>query len=400
MKFKTVEESFNHYNGLGLGEIEKRSKEIQDIVNTDPNADINSLNIEVEGLNKAKDNLVEKRKSILSFNPITGMGKTNETNEANKDIIDTVEYRDGFFKNLLGQELSPAEKRALEIEQSEKRADSFNTVTENAHVIPTLTLNEVIKKARTQGGLLGEARGFNIPSNLKIPVGTPLTKAEWHVEGAEVSGEKIIPTAVEFKGYELIKIFSMSALAKKMSIQAFEQYIIDELVASVMESIESSLITGTGAGQGSGLETITFNEANMIEYTDTPAYTDFTNLLALVKRGYANGAKFAMNNATLYSKVYSIVDGNKRPIFISDPQNESVGHILGYPVIIDDNIKDGDIYFGNFNYLGYNMPEGIALEVSTQSSFNRGLIDYRALAIADTQVILPEAFVKLSATTV
>ncbi|MGF3113131.1 phage major capsid protein [Facklamia sp. P9177] len=396
MNFKTVEEAFNHYNGLGLGEIEKRAQEIQDIVNTDPNADINSLNIEAEGLKKAKENLVEKRNSILSFNPITGTGeaKTNEVKQ--NDIISTVEYRDGFYKHLLGHKLSPAEQRAIDIEQSEKRAEPFNTVTDNAHVIPTLTLNEVIKKARTQGGILSEARSFNIPANLKVPVGTPLTKAEWHTEGAEVAGEKSKPSAVEFKAYELIKVFSMSALAKKMSIKAFEQYIIDELVASVMETIESSLVTGTGSKQGAGLETITFNATNQIEYTDMPAYTDFTNLLALIKRGYSNGAKFAMNNATLYSKVYSIVDGNKRPIFIADPQNESVGHILGYPVIIDDNIKDGDIYFGNFQYLGYNMPEGIALEVSTQSSFNRGLIDYRALAIADTQVILPEAFVKLS----
>ena len=257
----------------------------------------------------------------------------------------------------------------------------------------------MVRKARTQGGLLAEARGFNIPSNLKIPVGTPLTVAEWHTEGAEVAGEKTTPTSVEFKGYELIKIFSMSASAKKMSIQAFESYVTDELVSSVMEAIEQSLVKGTGVGQGKGLESIEFSEVNgnLVELSSAPSYTDFTKALGLLKRGYSKNAKFAMNNATLYNLVYGVVDNNNRPIFNPDARNADVGTILGKVIVIDDNIADNEIYLGDFSsYLGYNMPNGIALEVSTQSSFNKGLIDYRALAIADTQVILPEAFVKLA----
>ena len=102
-----------------------------------------------------------------------------------------------------------------------------------------------------------------------------------------------------------------------------------------------------------------------------------------------------MNNATLYTHVYGIVDSNGRPIFIADPKNESIGYILGREVVIDDNIADGDIYLGNFNYMGYNLAEGIVIEVSRESSFRSGLIDYRALAIADCKPIVTEAFVKL-----
>ena len=81
--------------------------------------------------------------------------------------------------------------------------------------------------------------------------------------------------------------------------------------------------------------------------------------------------------------------------FIADPKNESIGYILGREVVIDDNIADGDIYLGNFNYMGYNIPEGIVIEVSRESSFKSGLVDYRALAIADTKPLVEEAFVKL-----
>ena len=89
-------------------------------------------------------------------------------------------------------------------------------------------------------------------------------------------------------------------------------------------------------------------------------------------------------------------DNNKRPIFIADPKNESVGKILGFDIVIDDNIDDNVAYLGNYSkYLGYNMPMGISLESSRESSFKSGLIDYRAMAIADCKPLISEAFVKL-----
>ena len=186
-----------------------------------------------------------------------------------------------------------------------------------------------------------------------------------------------------------------------MSISAFESYIIDELNACVMECIADALVNGTGSGQGTGLESITWTATgesiNAVEYTNgsIPTYADFVATMALLKRGYSQGAKWAMNNATLYTHVYGIVDQNNRPILIADPKNESIGYILGREVVIDDNIADGDIYLGNFNYMGYNLAEGIVIEVSRESSFRSGLIDYRALAIADCKPIVTEAFVKL-----
>ena len=88
-------------------------------------------------------------------------------------------------------------------------------------------------------------------------------------------------------------------------------------------------------------------------------------------------------------------DGNKRPVFVQDTQTDKVGKILGFEVVIDDYIADDTIYFGNFNYMGYNMVDGIAVEASTQSSFKSGRIDYRGMCIADCKPIVKEAFVKL-----
>ena len=406
---------------MRLNEIEKRLDAIKGEINND-NSDLDALNKEVDQLVQERKNILnraEQRKTmqervanmtdvnvIESWSPDGSHTATIGSKESrSNDVFATPEYRSAFYKNILGKKLSSTEQRAMhkanEVIYTEKRLDNFNTVTDNAAVIPTHTLNEVVRKARKAGGVIDLARGFNVPANLKVPVGTPLTDAEWHVEGEKVDAEKANPASVEFKNNEIIKIFSLSAGAKKMSIDAFESYIVDELVTSVMSTVANSLVNGEDVpGQGSGLASVQFTEAknNLVEYAAgaKPEYTDFVETISKLKRGYANGSVFVVNNATLYTHIYNVQDNNKRPIFILDAQEDQVGKILGYPVIVDDYMADGEVYFGNPNYLGYNLPDGIALEVSTQSSFHRGLVDYRALAIADTKVIVEEAFVKLT----
>lgn len=405
MKFKTIAEAFNYYRNFSVGDIEKRSSEIGKLIDVDPNIDIESLNIELEGLKQAKSNIEERSQQQQQFNPITRMNFNNTTEVPKGDIFSSTEYRSAFFKTMLGQKLTDVEqrtfKRAMEIVDIEKRADSFSTTTNSAAILPTQTLNEVITKARKIGGIISSCRNFNIPTNISVPIGTPSTKATWHTEGAIVNSENPSDniTKVLFNGYEIIKIFSISAAAKKMSIQAFESYIIDELTNCIMECIADSLINGTGLEQGTGiLKGITWDSTNSFtfEKAGNIKYTDLTKMMSMLKRGYSSGAKWSMSNTTLYNSIYGLTDSTGRPIFISDPKNEEIGYILGKPVVIDDNIEDDVVILGNLNYMGYNIPEGIVIEISRESSFKSGLIDYRALAIADTKPLVGEAFIKLS----
>lgn len=405
MKFTSVAEAFNHYKNHSLEQIERRAAQLKGIIDTDPNADINSINIEIEGLKHAKENLLDREQTQEKrsrFNPITGMN-FEQPKVPNGNVFESTEYRSAFFKNLLGQRLMDQEQlawnRAVEMMATEKRADAFNTVTDSAAVLPTTTLNEVIGKAREMGGIIAEAREFNIPSKLKVPIGTPTNRAQRRPEGQKVESEKITLAGVSFEPLELIKVISMSAAVRHMSIDAFEAYLVDELTNSVLEAIAYELVNGEGADAGEGmgvLEGVTWTEnTNLVEYDTEPAYTDFAKMLGLLKRGYGRNAKFAMNNSTLYNDVYTLTDNNGRPLFVPDPRNDEIGRILGKEIVIDDYLPDGVILLGNWKYMGWNLAEGIMLEVSRESSFRSGLVDFRALAIADTQVLVPEAFIKL-----
>lgn len=411
MKFTTVQEAFNFYADKTPEDIEKRSSEIKNLINTDPTADVDALNIEIQGMRQAKDNMndrtgkqreTQKRSALDMLNVISGSRVNGPaTTLTAENVLDSAEYRSAFCKNFLGQRLNAQEQEAFNLARTNQRASVFGNLSDSAAVVPTQMLNEIISKARDEGGLLAACRAFNIPSNISVPVGTPGTVAAWHTEGATVDTEKVAPTSVIFNGYELMKIFSLSVAAQTMSISAFESYITDELNSCIMRAIDSSAVTGTGTNQPKGIDKITFGAANSLTYTHgaKPTYDSFTDMMGKLKRGYSAGASWAMNNATLYTHVYGLKDGNGRPIFIQDPKTEGIGYILGKPVIIDDNISDGVIYLGNFSYYGYNIPSGIVIEADRSSSFKQGLIDFRAMAVCDAKPIVEEAFCKLSEAT-
>ena len=170
MKFKTIAEAFNYYRNATVEEIERRAAEIKGTIETDAEADITTLNIELSGLAQAKENIQQQAaggNQRSAFNPITGAGMSFErraSHEATEgDVLNSAEYRSAFFKSLLGQKMTEFEQAAYKRAMGDQRADAFASSTNAAAVLPTQTLNEVIKKARTMGGIMGACRAFNIP---------------------------------------------------------------------------------------------------------------------------------------------------------------------------------------------------------------------------------------------
>jgi len=326
------------------------------------------------------------------YNPVTAALDASQAQT--RDITATPEYRQAFFKSLLGQDLTDPESRAMTAACAEHRADAFNTLSGSASVVPAQTLNEIISQRHAQSGLWGEIRLFSIPANLAIPIGTPTDPAQWHIEGSNVDRKNITTTAVTFGAFELIKILSMSAAARRMTISAFENYVTAELKASIVDALGLAIVNGTGAGQPQGLLSgITWNAANSI----TPAAITGDNLLQAIAKlnpAFVGGAKFAMSTATLFNSVYPLKDNNGAYIF-TDTEKGGQHRLFGFEIVLDDNLPAGVVLFGNFRYFGVNVPQGVAVEVSRESGFTSGLIDFRALAIADGKPILPAAFVKI-----
>jgi len=400
MAFETILAAYNAFKGAPIATLEARAQAINADIAANPNADIQAYTIELEGIERA----LEEKRSANTPAQVPEVARTAAGTEKPEDAAATPEYRSAFYKHLQGRELTEAERTVFAQVNAEKRAgDAFNTLTNAAAVIPTQTLNEIISKARKQGGIMGIARAFSVPANVSVPVATPGNAAQWHVEGQAVATEQASTVPVVFGANEIMKVLSISAATRTMSVAAFESYLVDELTASVMATLGKGMVDGTGSGQATGVVsgitwTTTGDDANAIEVAANAdlGFADILKAIAMLKRGYSNGAKFVMNNATLYQDVYGIHDQVQRPVYLADLVNGGPGRILGFDVVVDDFMPDHSIVFGNFGYYGYNLPSGIALDVSRESSFKSGLIDYRALAIADAKPIVAEAFVKIS----
>ena len=92
MNFNTVQEAFNHYRNASMEDIETRAGQIRGTIENDPDADITKLNIEIEGLNQAKENIKDKEKQPIpnnknkhaQNNPITGKKTKEKQNNQKK----------------------------------------------------------------------------------------------------------------------------------------------------------------------------------------------------------------------------------------------------------------------------------------------------------------------------
>lgn len=404
MAFANIADAFNYWNGKGMDAIERRAQEIRGTIETDPNVDIKALNLELTALNQAADNAKDKAAAAQqqqtdpdtrALKPFGIETRATDWTDAD-DVRKTPEYRTAFFKQLQGKQLNAMESRALNaVARLEQRADAYGTSANNGGVIPTQTLNEIVKKAGKANGLFNEVRKLQVPAGVAVPVANPATPAKWNTEGANVDSEATDVPPVKFDGFELIKVFSVSAKVRTMAVDAFESYLTDELNNSVVEAIADAIVNGTGSGQPTGVLGAITNKVT----TKALTYADIVKAMGLIKGGYQANSVFAMSSATLYNYVYNLVDGNKRPIFIQDAQADTIGRVLGKPVVVDDHIADGTIIYGDFKD-GYavNLANGISVESSTESSFKSGRVDYRALCVTDAKPLIAEAFASITIT--
>ena len=313
-----------------------------------------------------------------------------------EDILSSTEYRNAFYKSILGKPLSGPETAAYETGLAETR--SAITSSTAAAVIPTQTLDDILS-TRGKANFLSHCKKFSVPAKIAIPVCTPLTRAAWHVEGAEIEDADLTSASVVFDGYELTKLISLSHKAASMSISNFESYLTRELKESIADAMEYAAIQGTGENEPTGiLSAINWTNDNMITADGSISFDDFVSAFALLQPGYDTDVSILCNSKTFYTHIVSLRDGIGRPFYFTDTQTGSVKSILGADIIISSAMPDATVIIGNFKkYLGYNFSEPVRVEVSRESSFRRNLIDMKATCTADVKCLDTAAFVKIIA---
>ena len=113
-------------------------------------------------------------------------------------------------------------------------------------------------------------------------------------------------------------------------------------------------------------------------------YTDLMSIIATIPTQYLPNASFLMPRALFYGKVLGLTDTTGNRVVVADAQAPAKFNILGYPVIVDDNVTAGAVIFGDLRQ-GYAFNFGAGPEVKRDDSvgFRTGSSVYRAMALCD-----------------
>lgn len=375
---------------MRLDEINERLSAIKAEIDTD-GADLDALEAEVTALKEERKGILdkaEKRKALLDGvanleNPTIiktfEEEKENRTMEFNRE---SVEYRNAFLNNLRNVELSETEKRA------------FTTVTGSAGaVIPTVTQNKIVEVIKQYAPLLAEINLLQVPGGVRVPVEDIVNEAVTHAEGATITVSDDKLKYVDLFGYEVTKLLNISKSVMKMSVSAFENWLVNNLGKSLAAKITSLIIGGSGSGEATGINTITWNENNSITVALASSLTakNITDLIALLPGGYDANGKFLMSKKTLFTDFMPLKDASKNDLVTREGSNY---FIYGYPVMFDERITLHEAILGDF-YAGYygNMPEDV--NVTTDFDIKTNSFDYLGAGMFDGKVVLTDAFVKL-----
>jgi len=303
-----------------------------------------------------------------------------------EDIRGTEEYRSAFLKGLQNKPLTDMEKRANEMAS-----------TDVAGVIPTMTQERIFNKLKQYAPLMSEITLLQVPGNVTFAIEGTNNAAAKHAENDLISPAADTMLSVTLAGYEIVKVLRISKTVQAMAINAFESWLVDILGENIAAKIGEYIIYGDGDGDPKGIDyaaTWTDNTNAVVPAgAKYPTTAELVELVSYLKGGYHRNAKWLMNSTDFWGGIVAAQDNNKYKILTDDYQR-----LLGYPILLDDNVASGDIFFGDFKKVVGNLSQNITVDRSTESGFLYNSIDYRGTAIFDCDIAVGEAFVKCAKT--
>ena len=230
---------------------------------------------------------------------------------------------------------------------------------------------------------------MQVAGNIKFIAEGTRNAAALHTENSAVAPATDTTVSVSLGGNEFMKVIRISKSAETMSINAFEDWLVEMLSGDIARAIDNFIINDATNGIVAMVSTATTNKVTQTA-TSGYGYADICNLIALLPAGYDAEAKFLVNKKVLWSDIKGIVDSNKRPIF--DPVEKT---LMGYPVLTDDYVPSDhkQVYLGKWTDVVGNLSQPVNVARSDQSGFLNNSIDFRGTAIFDSKLAKNDAIV-------
>lgn len=292
------------------------------------------------------------------------------------ELLASKEYRSAFFKRLQGKALTSEEQRSITTASGSGGA-----------AVPTTTMNMILGQLTESRTMLSLVTVLNIPNLVELPKENVTNDADWVQEDKDGTVKDDTLDKITLSVYKLMRFIKVTAELSAMSIDAFEAWIVSTMVKKMNKALDKAIFAGTGVNQPSGFDKESWGETNSVTVQETAskklAYDDFVDLEALLDEDYATTAVYVMNRKTL-ALVRKLQDTTKKPLFTRMVEDGFQGDISGIPVKLDRNVKDNEIYLGDFKagYV-YNFTKDIELSNSAEAGYMSGSTVYRGMALVD-----------------
>lgn len=388
-----------------LEKIEARLAEIEKELNSEEvesktEEELDEMHEEVRSLQKERTqilNAASKRSAIeaaIADGRISGVDVTpNFLNGGKKEMqaertldVNSKEYRSAWLKNIRGMKLNELEKRALTTNASSAGA-----------AVPTTTVNKIIDKIKQFCPIINKIELLHVKGSVSLPAEGTTADAQKHAEGAVITADADTLLNVTLAGFEVTKLVTISKSVETMSIDAFENWLVNKIARKVSDKIDALIFNGSGTGEAQGVNAIKWDATNSVTVAKTAALTEanVTGVIALMNGGYFVDAEWYMSSATFFADFHPLMNNSKNNV-VTETNGEY--RIMGKKVNFDDRIAAHEAILGDF-YRGYigNLQEDV--NVTSQFVVRENAYDFLGCAIFDGKVQAVEAFVKIAKAT-
>lgn len=368
-----------------IEEIETRMAAIADELEND-GVDIDALETEVRSLKAEKAQIMEaaekrnKLKAEVAGGEAGSVVKRFASDKMEERVYgaDSKEYRSAFLKNLLGQEMS-----------REERAAFVHMTTNTSAVLPTTMLNTIWDLVSQRHAIMGDITIYRTGTILEVVKHTAIAQgaAKTVAENTANDDEQNTFVKVTLSGKDFSKSVDISYAMESMSIDALEQYLVNEISANLGDAMADDVIAQIGTDMTGG------NKVNSAA-NDTLTFKELAALFGKLKR--VNTVSVYATRATIYNYLVGMVDTTGRPVFQPSAQAGQEGVILGAQIKVEDSVADNVILIGDGRRVVYNMVQDIMVE--RDKDIKKHVHVFSGYARGSGALVDPDSFAQLTVT--
>lgn len=248
-------------------------------------------------------------------------------------------------------------------------------------VMPVEIFSQMIRNEK-YSDLLSRANVMYITGagTVKVPIASTNT-ATWKTELEAVGADAPTLSSLDLAGKELMRAIQYSAAVEHMTAEQFTSWMSDTCAAEVVETLESTFITGSeGTAPHNGLQHLTWTpNTNEVEVSGSITAADVAKGLSLLPQKYARNAILLMNANTAYNTVGLFKGTNEYAYSMTD----GASHFMKKEINISEYCADNEIYIVDPKQLYVRFAMNPVIEVDRSVGFLSAANTMRCLTVVD-----------------